>query len=173
MILLGVNCGFGNADVGTLPLSGLDLAGGWLSYHRPKTGVDRRCPLWPETVTAIREALAERPEPKDPADAGLVFVTSHGGRWAKDTNDNPISKEVAKLLKALKLHHGRGLGFYTLRHVFETVGGEAKDQVAVDHIMGHAREDMASVYREAISDVRLRAVAEHVRACLFTEKKPG
>jgi len=30
--------------------------------------------------------------------------------------------------------------------------------------MGHAREDMASVYRERISDERLRAVTEHVRA---------
>jgi hypothetical protein len=28
MILLGVNCGFGNADCGTLPISTLDLAGG-------------------------------------------------------------------------------------------------------------------------------------------------
>jgi hypothetical protein len=29
MILLGVNAGFGNADCGTLPLSALDLEGGW------------------------------------------------------------------------------------------------------------------------------------------------
>ncbi len=34
--------------------------------------------------------------------------------------------------------------------------------------MGHARDDMASVYRETISDERLRAVAEHVRKWLFT-----
>src|SRR5215470_10000031 len=47
MILLGVNCGFGNADVGTLPLSALDLNSGWVSYPRPKTGVTRRCWLWP------------------------------------------------------------------------------------------------------------------------------
>jgi hypothetical protein len=33
--------------------------------------------------------------------------------------------------------------------------------------MGHAREDMASVYRERISDERLRAVVEHVRTWLF------
>lgn len=30
MILLGVNCGFGNADCGTLPLSALDLDGGFV-----------------------------------------------------------------------------------------------------------------------------------------------
>jgi hypothetical protein len=43
MILLGVNCGFGNSDCGTLPQSALDLAGGWISYPRPKTGIPRRC----------------------------------------------------------------------------------------------------------------------------------
>ena len=67
--------------------------------------------------------------------------------------------------------------FGALRHTFETIGGEAKDQVAVDHIMGHARDDMASVYRERISDERLRAVTDHVRAWLFpkpekTQEKP-
>lgn len=47
MILLGVNCGFGNADCGNLPLAALDLERGWVNYPRPKTGVQRRCPLWP------------------------------------------------------------------------------------------------------------------------------
>ena len=39
-----------------------------------------------------------------------------------------------------------GLNFYALRHTFETVAGESKDQVAVDYIMGHAQEDMASKF---------------------------
>jgi integrase len=166
MILLGVNCGFGNADCGTLPLDALDLDGGWVNFPRPKTGIRRRCPLWPETVTALREALTRRPAPKDLAHAGLVFVTQRGLTWAKDTADSPVTKETAKLLKALGLHRP-GLNFYALRHTFETVGGEAKDQVAVDAIMGHAREDMASVYQEKVSDERLRAVTDHVRRWLF------
>src|SRR5262245_43195502 len=37
MILLGINCGFGNSDCGKLPLSALDLDRGWLDYPRPKT----------------------------------------------------------------------------------------------------------------------------------------
>jgi hypothetical protein len=36
--------------------------------------------------------------------------------------------------------------------------------------MGHARDDMASVYRERIDDERLKAVIEHVRRWLFAEK---
>jgi hypothetical protein len=35
--------------------------------------------------------------------------------------------------------------------------------------MGHARDDMASVYRERISDERLRAVSDHVRKWVFGE----
>jgi len=63
--------------------------------------------------------------------------------------------------------HRPGVSFYCLRHTFETIAGEARDQVAVDHIMGHARDDMASLYRERISDERLIAVTNYVRDWLF------
>lgn len=180
MILLAVNAGYGNADCGTLPLSALDLAAGWVRFDREKTGIERRSPLWPETVQAIREALSSRPEPNDQADADLVFITKYGKRWAKPAGhlradgtptppDNPVSKEMRKLLDSLGLNGNRN--FYALRHTFETIGGEAKDQVAVDYLMGHARDDMASVYRERISDVRLRAVSDHVRLWLFRSPK--
>ena len=81
MILLGINCGFGNTDVANLTVKNLDLKGGWCNYPRPKTGISRRCPLWPETVKAIRAALKARPEPQDKADADLVFLTPNGQRW--------------------------------------------------------------------------------------------
>ncbi len=173
MLLLGINAGFGNADCGTLPQAALDLNGGWVDFPRPKTGIERKAPLWPETVQAVREALARRPDPKDPADAGLVFITKYGLSWAKDTSTNPVSQETAKLLKALRINGRKGLGFYTLRHVFRTVADEVKDQPAVDFIMGHEVPHMSAVYRETISDARLRAVVEHVHAWLFPPKKEG
>jgi integrase len=166
MILLGINMGYGNTDCGTLPLSAVDLDGGWIKYPRPKTGVDRRAPLWQETTAALKEALAKRPTPKDPADAGLVFVTKYGMSWAKQTRDNPVSKETAKLLAALGIRRP-GLNFYGLRHTFETVAGDSRDQVAVDFVMGHAKDDMATVYRERVFDERLKAVAEYVRRWLW------
>jgi integrase len=173
MLLLGINCGFGNNDCGTLPLSAVDLGRGWVDYPRPKTGMPRRCPLWPETVAALEEALSRRPEPKDPEHAGLVFVTKYGLSWAKDTPDGPVSKETAKLLKTLGISGRKGLGFYTLRHVFRTVADEAKDQPATDYIMGHQVPHMSSVYRETISDERLRAVTGYVRAWLFSTPSPA
>ena len=169
MISLGINCGFGNSDCGHLPLTALDLDGGWIDYPRPKTGINRRCPLWPETVQALRKALADRPEPKSEEDAGLFFVTKYGGPWAKDTPDSPVTKEMRKLLDRLDIEGHKN--FYTLRHVFRTVADEARDQPAVDFLMGHAANDMASVYRERISDERLCAVSNYVRAWLFPSQK--
>jgi hypothetical protein len=67
----------------------------------------------------------------------------------------------------------KGVGFYALRHVFETIGGESRDQAPVDHIMGHARDDMASAYREWISDDRLQSVTYHVHAWLYGNDDDG
>jgi integrase len=167
MLLLGINCGFGNTDCGNLPLKAVDLDAAMIDYPRPKTGVARRCPLWPETVTALREALAKRKQPKKAEHAGLYFITLRGDSWGKDTSDNPISKETAKLLKALHINGRKGLGFYALRHVFRTVADESKDQPAVDFIMGHESSHMSTVYRETISNERLKAVVDHVHAWLF------
>src|SRR5262249_3249304 len=119
MILLGINAGFGNHDCATLPRSALDLDAGWLNFPRPKTGIGRRCPLWPETTAALRAVLAERPEPKDAADAGLVFLQRSGRRWVRNTEksrtDN-VSVHFTALLKECGLHR-EGMSFYTLRHV--------------------------------------------------------
>jgi integrase len=172
MLLLGINCAFGNADCAHLPLSALDLGRGWVDYPRPKTGLPRRCPLWPEAVEALKEALARRPTPTKEEHAGLAFVTKYGQPWGKDIPDSPVAKETGKLLKALHINGRKGLGFYTLRHTFRTVADEAKDQPAADFIMGHEVPHLSSVYRETISDARLKAVTDHVRAWLF-DATPG
>jgi integrase len=136
MIMLGINCGFGNHDCGMLPISAVDLRGGWINYPRPKTAIDRRCPLWPETVAALKDAIDKRRAAKDTAHEGLVFLTKYGDSWARlHTSANPLSAEMRKLLNKLKLHRP-GLGFYALRHTFETIAGEGRDQVAVNAIMG-------------------------------------
>jgi integrase len=167
MILLGINCGFGNADCGSLPLAALDLDNAMIDSPRPKTGVARRCPLWTETVDALREWLAARPNPKSDEHALLVFITKRGLCWNKDKPDSPVSKEMAKLLRKLGINGRQGLGFYTLRHTFRTVADESKDQPAVDLIMGHEVSHMSSHYRETIADERLRVVSHHVHDWLF------
>lgn len=170
MIYLGLNCGFGNMDCGTIPIDAIDLDGAWVNYHRRKTGISRRCPLWPQTVRAIRKSLKRRPDHKAKADAGLLFITKYGAAWGKDTPDSPVSKEFRKLLNRLKLHRP-GLGFYTLRHCFRTAADGSGDQVAANAIMGHVDDSMAATYREGIDDARLLKVTNHVRQWLVAGRK--
>src|SRR5262249_40193575 len=101
MILLGINAGQGNTDCARLPLAAMDFGTGWLDYPRPKTGVPRRCWLWPQTVEAIKEAVAERPAPKAIGDAGLIFITKYGNPW---NDDSTVTHEMRKLLDKLGIN---------------------------------------------------------------------
>jgi integrase len=167
MVLLGINCGFGNHDIGTLPWSTLDLKDGWIEYPRPKTAVPRRIPLWKETVAALK---AWQKECRALPDSDLVFVTRWGQPYAKSGSNrsNPISQQFTKLLKKLGLVQ-EGRAFYGLRHTFETIAGETADQVAVNAIMGHVDASMAANYRSGVSDERLLKVTEFVRSKVFAK----
>jgi len=166
MIYLGINCGFGNGDCGSLPQSA--IAKGWVTFPRPKTGIARQCPLWPETVDALRKAIEVRPDAKEPADADLVFITKYGRRWAHTSQSDAVTLETGKLLRRLGIHRPR-LGFYSLRHTFRTVADATKDRTAVRVIMGHVDETIDAEYTHGVDEPRLIAVTEHVRSWLFRE----
>ena len=183
MILLGINGGMGNTDCARLPIVAVDLEQGVVEFDRPKTGIERVVPLWPETVQALRDALATRPKPADKTGTKLVFLTTFGRPWVREnihrTEDSGIAKvvpvdaigeEFDKLLKKLGLKR-KGIGFYTLRHTFRTWADEVRDQHAIHRIMGHAIPGMSGVYVERIGLDRLRAVVGHVRNKLLG--KPG
>jgi integrase len=170
-VLLGLNCGAGNTDVANLECRHLDLKRGSLDYARGKTGIERRIPLWPETVEALNAAIAARPTPKDTADADCVLLTAAGERFVRvgeKSRTDYVSRQFGKLLRALGVNGRRGLGFYSLRHTLATIGLETADRDAVRAIMGHCETDVLSAYDETgPSDDRKRAVVEHVRAWLF------
>jgi len=182
MVILAANSGMGNHDLATLPMSALDLERGWIDFARPKTEIDRKIPLWPETIAAIKEWLADRPEAKREEDAGLVFLTRQrrawfrGGRFVDGEEggprakgfDSPVSKVFKALLDSLGINGKRG--FYCIRHNFETVAGDTGDQKAVDAVMGHTDSTMSAHYRERIDPERLRRVVEHVRTWLFAKE---
>ncbi|HUO07652.1 MAG TPA: tyrosine-type recombinase/integrase [Phycisphaerae bacterium] len=181
MILLGINCGWGNTDVAMVQLKHLDLDAGVAEFPRPKTEILRRATLWPETVTALKEAIDARPKPKHAEDAGCVFVTKYGERWKRvETVEDPgkasmapyqrrketdsVGLEFGKLLrkttaegkdgKPVKLKR-EGVNFYGLRHTFRTIAGQTGDIEVVDLIMGHEDAGKSSTsYREWGMDER-------------------
>ena len=179
MILLGINCGFGNTDCSGLTFDDLQAPLDWINVARHKTGIPRRNPIWPETCEAIEDWLRARRRmaPYEREDVDLLFLTCQGRPFVrvKETHTDggvkrtPIDKlgpEMGKLLKRLGIKR-RNIGFYALRHTFATIGGESRDQVAVNALMGHVDDSMAGVYRERISDERLIAVSDTVRQWLF------
>lgn len=175
MVLLGVNAALGNTDIAMLTFAVLDLRTGWLTYPRPKTGVERRAALWPETIKALMAAIAERPNPRNEAHSDRVFITLFGNSWEDTTTNSPISKEFAKLLDELGIRR-KGVNFYALRHVFQTIGQRARDKDAVALAMGHAETngDMSVIYsEERPDDARLRAVSDYVRAWLYPRSNRG
>lgn len=167
-IYLGVNCGIGNRDLCELEWDHIDLAGGWIDFPRPKTYVDRRAKLWPETVAALRAWLKLSPE------SAWVCCYADGQQIGQgETSNNPVAhrfREVMTTAKidvdangdALKKGQG-GRGFYALRHTFRTIADGCKDPRAVAYVMGHADDSIAANYTHGIEDQRLEAVAQWVR----------
>lgn len=171
-ILLGINCGFGNTDVAQLPLSAVDLDAGWIRFPRPKTSVMRECPLWPETVTALRAAIEWRRPDRTDETAGLVFVTTQGRPYVHyHPGSGGCTDALAFAFYRLLARNGLkrdGLSFYALRHTFQTEAENCGDPVAVRAIMGHANDlrDMSSTYRERINPDRLIKASDTVREWL-------
>lgn len=169
-ILLAINAGLGNSDLGQMRFAHLDLDGRWLNYPRPKTKRPRKCYLWSETVASIRDWLTQRPEPQEPG-SKLVFLTQRGLPWHKGTFDSPLSHEFRKLLDSLKINGGRG--FYNLRATYRTEAGPCRDVEALYGTMGHKLPGMASEYVHQIQPDRLQLVAETVHRWLFAEREPS
>jgi integrase len=172
MVLLGINAALGNTDVAELPEELIDFAGGWLSYPRGKTGIDRRVPLWPETLAALREVIARRGAPENPQDAKLLFIGKRGENYLGDRRGYRVHQEFIRVLKLAGIE---GRSFYDLRRTFETIAEGSRDLSAVQRIMGHSppETDMSARYRQMVGDERLQDVANHVRAWLFGEPKQG
>jgi integrase len=185
MLLLGVNAGYTQKDCADLQRASLAARPGWLEAPRHKSGIARRAPLWPETLAALAVVERVRPDPKDPADAGCVFITSHGRRWVRYHEQEPgddgkerrglnldaVAFEFRKLCKAAGVTVRGGPAI--LRHVFRTIADEVKDQPAAMLVMGHTDHSISRYYREQIADERLQAVVDHVRAWLLAGRHGG
>ena len=169
LVLLAINGGLGNSDVSRFRID--QMEGEWLDSARGKTGIDRRIPLWPETHKAVAEYLKVRPNPKA-GNHSLAFLSGHRGPMIAISEEGVRGDLVSTGFKRLTTKAGiyqKGMGFYWLRHTFQTVADASRDPVAVAAIMGHVDSSMAGQYRESIDDARLSLVSEFVRGWLFED----
>lgn len=160
MVYLGINCGYGNTDISQLRISQVQPV---MQYPRPKTGEDRINVLWPETLAAVHQAMALRPEPRESRLSDRVFLTRTGREWVRAGSyvDDEIAKRFGALLTTCGLKRPR-LNFYALRHTVVTIGEEMADKPALSLMLGHADSSVAAHYRERIDTNRLRAISDHI-----------
>ena len=166
-------------DAADLTRAALEIKPGWIVFPRPKSGIGRKCPLWPETVEALAAVAKVRPKALLEADENLVFVTRHGNRWVRQpehenkrtVNIDAFAGAMTKILRKVELSHR--VTPYQLRRTFRTIADEIQDEPAIDVIIGHATEGMAAKYRQRIDDSRLEKIVGHVRKWLLAGKPPA
>jgi integrase len=95
MILVGVNCGRGPADLGRLRWNMLDLGTGQLVFPRPKTGAMRVGYLWRKTRRALERVRTLKHNQISLTQSGeqsLVFLTRKGLPFYREIE---VNKTVA------------------------------------------------------------------------------
>ena len=157
LIMLGLNCGFGNSDVGTLKLKDVDLEEGTISHPRPKTGVERDFNLWPETIQILKAYLKDhRGKPMDDDTSKLLFVSRKGRPlcWQVLKEDGKLRRSDAiklrfeRLCERAGIDRKYGVGFYIIRHTYATlIGNESKDFREVQAALGQITIQQQEVYR--------------------------
>jgi len=157
LLMLGLNCGFGNMDIGTLKLSDIDFENGMISHPRPKTGVLRDFKLWPETINAIKLYIEkERGRPMDEEIDKLLFVGRRGNPmvWeeidekGKMNRSDAIKNRFRRLFSKAGLKKNYGTGFYILRHCYATIIGTcSSDPREVQAALGHVTFNQQEAYR--------------------------
>jgi len=178
ILLLGINAGIGNADIGEMTFG--DLPKGWrdmdevfVDLPRRKTNGDRRFVLWPETKQAIAEYLDHRADPASRSDSDLLFLTRFGQSWYREKavgDRHLVTDAIANAFKKLREDLGIERGtYYDLRRTFNTVAGGTLDIAAIRLVMGHIapKDDMTAHYDQGISDERLKNVCDYVRNWLY------
>lgn len=192
--LLGLNCAFGQMDCATLPVVAVDYETKRIHFPRGKTGIERFCPMWPETVAAMKAYV--RPSQAMPE---LFFITRFGKPYVsikthtvkvgedeqivRVTRTDSVLKEFViaqRMAVGGKSRHEvmgdkweGARGFYVLRHMFRSVAESTGKTNAIRLIMGHAFPGMDEYYLHArVGGYRdLKVVTERVRRWLFGKKK--
>jgi integrase len=192
LVLLGINCGLGPADLGRMRWNMIDLEHGRLIFPRGKSGVYRVGHLWKKTRKALRRVrrlkynrLALRRE----GEQSLVFITRRNLPFYREMEvygfvevngqkvrkllkvkvENSILRTFRRMVRELDI---QGLTFYRLRHSFRTFGQRARDREALDACMGHKDSGIGRVYNhEEIAWSRIRQVAKVVYRRLWPKIK--
>lgn len=168
MIYCAVNLGYGNADCARLTYD--MIRDGWVVEPRQKTGVLRMGKLWPQTIAALDEVISKPRKARSPGVENLVFVTRLGNPYWTDGGHDAISTAFYRLRTKCDVRR-KNVGFYSLRHVTQTIGEQARDDTAVKVVMGHIDPSISERYREDFPRDRVEKVCKLIGQWLFADQK--
>lgn len=167
---VGINAAYGPTDLSSLPAPTARQAAetALLTFPRPKTAIKRQAFLWPETRDAIAETVNEGEGPAWTTMRGMALVRNKvhkdaEGQVARVTAIDNVSKDFAKLTARAGVEN---LGFYALRHTFDTIADRARDPHAQLRCMGHNLPGMSHVYVARIDWDRIERVCNTVKEWL-------
>jgi integrase len=161
MILLGLNGGFGPGDCAELPCGAVEIPSKRIHFNRPKNGIPRDMPMWPETLKSLRRVIGNR------TGDDLTFRTKRGNAWTGNT----IAHEFAKACRRAKVNLPDGVGLNACRHTFATYANEVQDRDAYKRLMGRKiSEGIDETYIDRIFLPRLKRVVNHVHRRLSISK---
>lgn len=152
-IYLGINGGYGPADLAEIHVDHIDFDNALIKHLRPKTAMWRQVPLWPETVRALKRAMRPGEDRIFVGSKGLPLVHDHThvlGNWFKT------------LLKVAGMKD-TGMRFYDLRRTFATVAAVSADKDARKLMMGHSLGEVHDDYVLRFPRQRLDSVSQTVR----------
>jgi hypothetical protein len=182
LLLLGLNCGFGQAEIASLQTGEIeldekhpfyDLPGSWIRRIRFKTGVYGEWKLWHETVQGIRWMMGRRGTQKE----GALILTREGRPLTLPTENNNRNNKIAncwgrlheRILKDVENEGFRRLSFNKLR---KTAGDLIKrfsngEIAGVFHCRGQVvpTDDLSDLYTNRHFD-KVFEVIEAVRQYL-------
>lgn len=121
-LYLGINTAYGRADIGRRKTLDIGFENSWLGEIRGRTGEVRGRWLWPEAVEVLRQAIDEKPW--NPQYPDLYSLTRNRNPWwtSKGEKSDPVTAGFARTKERAKIQK-KGVGQYSLRHTFRTIGG--------------------------------------------------
>jgi hypothetical protein len=138
-MLLGLNCGFGQAEIATLQLT--EIREGHIKRLRYKSRVYGEWKLWPQTVQAIEWAMKRRPATNSP----YLVLTRKGCPLAELTKGNNRNTKIANawttLLRRIRKDDAgfRKLSFNKLRKTAGDLVRELADDETASMFLCHGQ----------------------------------
>ena len=144
-MLLGLNCGFTSGEISSLRTFEVfpDAAEPYIHRRRPKTGVEAKWLLWPETAGLLRRHRA-------PANQGLRWLGTREGNQLVEVTEDWRRDSVVKAWRFLhaRVNGVRQLGFRFLRKTganhIKRLGGLEESEMYLAHQEGGLNKHYAN-----------------------------